>query len=235
MTVVAIHQPNYLPWLGYFSKMSQADVFIFLDDAQYTKNSYINRSRVLCEGLAKWLTIPVRAPLGTSIRATKPATTDWVDQHLDRMSNYYRRAPAQQEALAELATIYAGIEASVSIADINMTLIRALASRLGIATEFRVASEFGLSEIRSNERLIALVRSIYPKAVYLSGAGASSYQDPEHFEAAGVPIQFTRFSHPVYAQGDKPFVAGLSVIDAVFWRGWEITGAMLRSSLKPNE
>jgi hypothetical protein len=235
MTVVAIHQPNYLPWLGYFSKMSQADVFVFLDDAQYTKNSYINRTRVLCDGAAKWLTIPVRVPLGTSIRATKPAAVDWIDQHLDRISNYYRNAPARQEALAEFAAIYAGVEAGGGIADINMRLIRALAAKLGIATEFRVASEFGLSEKRSNERLIALVCSIGARATYLSGAGASEYQDPKQFEAAGIGLQLTRFSHPAYEQGVRPFVAGLSVVDAVFWQGWESVGAMLRSSVKANE
>jgi hypothetical protein len=233
MTLVAIHQPNYLPWLGFFSKMTQADVFIFLDDAQYTKNSYINRTRILCDGVAKWLTIPVRVPLGTSIHSTKPVAADWVDRHLERMSNYYRTAPVRQEALADLATIYAGIETGDSIANINMRLIRALASRLGIATEFRVASQVGISEKRSNERLIALVRSIDSNATYLSGAGASSYQDSKLFEAAGVPIQFTRFSHPVYSQEKQPFVAGLSVMDAVFWHGWQIAAEVLRSSVKP--
>lgn len=232
MTTVAIHQPNYLPWLGYFSKISQADVFIFLDDAQYTKNSYINRVNVLCDGAAKWLTIPVRVPLGTSIRGTRAALADWMDLHLERVSNYYREAPARQEALHELATMYAEIEASDNIAEINMTLIRALASRLGIAANFRVASEFQHSEKRSNERLIALVRSIDQRAIYLSGEGASSYQQPEEFEAAGLGIQITAFRHPVYAQGDRPFVAGLSAMDAVFWLGWEGAGAMLRGSVK---
>lgn len=233
MTVVAIHQPNYLPWLGFFSKMIQSDVFIFLDDAQYTKNSYINRTRLLCDGVAKWLTIPIRVPLGTSIHSAKPPAGDWIGQHLDRMSNYYRTAPARQETLDELAAIFTGITADDSIANINMTLIRALSSRLGVGTEFRVASQFGVSEKRSNERLIALVRSVDPGATYLSGAGASSYQDPKKFEAAGLGIQFTRFSHPVYAQGSKEFVSGLSVMDAIFWHGWEIAADMLRNSVNP--
>ncbi len=232
MTVVAIHQPNYLPWLGYLSKISQADVFIFLDDAQYTKNSYINRVGVLCEGAAKWLTVPVRVPLGTSIRDVPPAAADWTASHLDRVSNYYRKAPARQEALAELTAMYAAIEPGGSIADINTTLIRGLASRLGIAADFRVASDFRHSEKSSNERLIALIRSVDEHAIYLSGAGASSYQDPEKFEAAGVEIRFSAFDHPSYAQASEPFVAGLSAIDAVFWLGWEGTAALLRASTR---
>jgi hypothetical protein len=232
MTVVAIHQPNYLPWLGFFSKISQADVFIFLDDAQYTKNSYINRVGVLCNGAPKWLTVPVRVPLETPICAALPAEADWIDRHFERVSSYYRKAPARQEALSELTTMYASIQAGDNIANINMSLIRALASRLGITADFRVASEFQHSEKRSNDRLIALVRSIDRRGIYLSGAGASSYQDPEQFEAAGLGIQFTVFNHPVYAQADSPFVAGLSAIDAVFWLGWEGAGAMLRASAK---
>lgn len=232
MTTVAIHQPNYLPWLGFFSKISQADVFIFLDDAQYTKSSYINRVGVLCDGAAKWLTIPVRVPIGTSIRETRPAAANWADEHLERISNYYRKAPARQEALSELATVYGSIEASDDIAAINMTLIRALASRLGITTEFRIASEFRHSAKRSNERLIALVSSVDEHGIYLSGGGASSYQDPHLFQAAGLGIQFTAFSHPAYAQGNQPFVAGLSAIDAVFWLGWESAGSMLRDAVK---
>jgi hypothetical protein len=232
MTTVAIHQPNYLPWLGFFSKISQADVFIFLDDAQYTKNSYINRVGVLCDGAAKWLTIPVRVPLGTTIRQTRPAAANWADEHLKRVSNYYKKAPARQEALSELASVYASIDASEDIAAINMALIRALASRLGIAADFCVASEFRHSEKRSNERLIALVSSVDEHGTYLSGGGATSYQDPELFQAAGLGIQFTAFRHPVYAQGNQSFIPGLSAIDAVFWLGWESAGSMLRDAAK---
>jgi hypothetical protein len=232
MTIVAVHQPNYLPWLGFFCKISQSDVFIFLDDAQYTKNSYINRVSVLCKGNAKWLTVPVRVPLGTPICAARPADAGWVDQHLERLSNYYRKAPARREALSELMTMYSAIEPDDNIANINMMLIRAVASRLGIAADFRAASEFHHSEKRSNERLIALVRSIDEHGTYLSGAGASAYQRPELFEAAGLGIQFSSFAHPVYAQASQTFTAGLSAIDAVFWLGWEGAGALLRRLAK---
>lgn len=233
MTVVAIHQPNYLPWLGFFSKISQSDVFIFLDDAQYTKNSYINRVGVLCEGRAKWLTIPVRVSLGTAICSARPANGEWISHHLDRLSNYYRKAPARQEVLSELTTMFDLLEAAADIASINMKLIRALASRFGIAADFRVASDFRCSEKRSNERLIALVRSVDEHGTYLSGAGAAAYQYPELFQAAGLTMKYSSFTHPVFAQGNRTFVAGLSAIDAAFWLGWEATGALIRGQVRP--
>ena len=77
MTVVAVHQPNYLPWLGYFYKIACADVFIFLDDVQFSKNSYINRVRILHAQRSHWLTIPVSVTLGDPINRVRPARADW--------------------------------------------------------------------------------------------------------------------------------------------------------------
>jgi hypothetical protein len=226
MTVVAIHQPNYLPWLGYFSKMLQADIFIFLDDAQYTKNSYINRVRVLCNGLAKWLTIPMRVPLGTPIRGAAPSA-EWAQAHLDRLANYYQRADHRDRILADLKEMFAATDKCGNIADINTALIRDAAGRLGIKIDFRLASTLDCGDKRADDRLVELVRAIDPAGVYLSGSGASSYQDPDKFQAAGLGLRMTKFEHPVYAQGEQPFVPGLSLLDALFWLGWERTGAML--------
>lgn len=228
MTVVAIHQPNYFPWLGYFSKMLQADVFIFLDDAQYTKNSYINRVQVLCNGLAKWLTIPVRVPLGTAIRDAAPSA-EWVEAHLDRLSNYYQMSANHGATLGALREMFSAAKSSGNIADINMRLIRQTAERLGIKVDFQLASELDCGDKRADDRLVKLVRTIDPAGVYLSGAGASSYQNPAKFTAAGLDLRMTKFRHPIYSQGEQSFVPGLSFIDAVFWHGWERTGAMLRA------
>jgi hypothetical protein len=113
-----------------------------------------------------------------------------------------------------------------------MTLVRGVASRLGVTSDFRVASEFHQADKRSNERLIALVSAVDARATYLSGTGAASYQQPELFRAAGLNLEINAFAHQIYAQNDKAFVAGLSAIDAVFWLGWEGAGAMLRGTAK---
>ena len=91
--IVAIHQPNYLPWLGYFYKIARADVFVFLDDAQYSKNSYTNRVQVSEPGGAKWLTVPVSYNFGDLISDVRPAVPDWPSRHMDTIRNYYRSAP----------------------------------------------------------------------------------------------------------------------------------------------
>jgi hypothetical protein len=184
---------------------------------------------VLCDGLAKWLTIPVRVPLGTSIHAAAPSA-EWAQAHLDRLSNYYQRADHRERILADLEEMFAAASQCGNIADINMALIRDAARRLGITIDFCLASALDRGDKRADDRLVELVRAIDPAGVYLSGTGATSYQDPDKFPAAGLGLRMTRFEHPVYAQGSEPFVPGLSLLDALFWQGWERTGAALRAA-----
>ena len=79
--IVAIHQPNYAPWLGYFAKMARADVFVFLDDVQYTKNSYINRVQIDAGGTARWLTVPVSFSFRDPINRVRAANENWPRAH----------------------------------------------------------------------------------------------------------------------------------------------------------
>ena len=74
MTAVAIHQPHYLPWLGYLAKWAAADVFVFLDTVQYTKNGWQNRNRIKTATGPQWLTVPVHAKLGMGIDAVTVAS-----------------------------------------------------------------------------------------------------------------------------------------------------------------
>src|SRR3546814_3690829 len=90
--IVAIHQPNYLPWLGYFHKIARADVFVFLDDVQFSKNGYTNRVRILGDGAARWLTIPAAVHLGDPIGAVRPARPDWCrsEEHTSELQSLMR-------------------------------------------------------------------------------------------------------------------------------------------------
>ena len=80
--IVAIHQPNYIPWSGYFYKILKSDVFIFLDDAQYTKNSFINRNRIKTPTGEAWLTVPVKASLTDKINEVVYADAQWKKKHI---------------------------------------------------------------------------------------------------------------------------------------------------------
>ena len=225
--IVAIHQPNYLPWLGYFHKIARADVFVFLDDVQFSKNGYTNRVRILGDGATRWLTIPAAVHLGDPIGAVRPARPDWRRRHLDTLRHFYNAAPAFGAVWPRIEEIYAGLPDG-DLAAINRSLVEAIAGELGFACRFRASSEFETGDTMGDDRLVALVRAIAADGSYLSGAGGAKYQDEAKFAAAGLGFRYADFVHPVYDQGSgTDFIPGLSVIDAIFRLGWAGTAEMI--------
>ena len=233
MTLVAIHQPNYVPWLGYFRKIAETDVFVLLDDVQFPKGSYTNRVQILANGAPRWLSIPTAARLGEAINQTRPARDDWVPAHLDAMRTFYGSATSFADAWPRVRDIYQSIPRG-SLADINRHLILAVADTLALGTQFLQSSQIQVApDLRSDDRLVALVAAIDPRGSYVSGKGGAKYQDPAKFAAAGLGFRYTDFRHPQYAQGAAPFVAGLSVLDAVFWLGWQPTAQLIAHAGDP--
>lgn len=226
MTTVAIHQPNYAPWLGYFAKLARADMFVFLDDAQYSKNNYINRVQIDARGAERWLTIPVRYKFGDPINRVRAADEHWCRSHLDALRAQYIDAPFSSQVLSWLEETFARL-ADGDIATSNQSLIEAIAGRLGIQRRFVRASEFATGSTRGDDRLIAILQSIGPNVCYLSGKGGDKYQDPGKFAAAGITLLYNDFAHPRYDQGHPDFLAGLSVLDALFRLGFDRTAKLV--------
>lgn len=227
--VVAIHQPNYLPWLGYFAKIARADTFIFLDDVQFSKGSYINRVQVLGGGEARWLTVPVAVRLGDPINKVRPRDAQWITSHCAFFRNEYRRAAHFRQVWPELEDILLKAPGGEDLAAINQFLIEALSGRLGLSCVFTRSSGFAVAG-SSDDRLVELTAAAVPGGTYLSGKGGAKYQDPAKFASAGLGFAYQNFVHPEYGQGPLvagPFVAGLSVVDAIMHLGWEDTAALL--------
>ncbi|MGD9537693.1 MAG: WbqC family protein [Alphaproteobacteria bacterium] len=225
--VVAIHQPNYLPWLGYFHKIAQADAFVFLETAQYSKGSYTNRVQILRGGKPAWLSQPIRQGLGQPIEAVGFASADWPRRHLDALRAAYAKALAFDETFAALAALYETMPLD-SLAAANRHLIEGLAARLGLAAQFVRDGELGVAGPGGDERLVALVNAIAPGATYLSGKGGRNYQDPAKFEAAGIALRYTAFAPAPYPQaGGGAFVPGLSIVDALFALGFAATRTLI--------
>ncbi len=216
--LIAIHQPNYLPWLGYFHKIARADCFVFLEQVQYSRGSYSNRVRILDNGCPCWLTQPVRHSFGQSIAEVAFADNAWRDKHLSRLRNAYGNSRAFAEIWPELVDIYRAMPVE-SLVAANRHLITALAGRLDLKTKFATDSELGVDALVGDDRLIALPDACGSEARYLSGLGGKKYQDEAKFAAADIPVIYTDYqSHPYEQSGD--FVAGLSIVDALFCIGW---------------
>jgi ribosomal protein S18 acetylase RimI-like enzyme len=228
---VAIHQPNYVPWLGYFAKMARSDVFVFLDDVQFSKNSYINRVQIDGSGSPRWLTVPVTYKFGDPINRVRASGSGWPRAHLDTLKTYYAKAASFGVVWDWLGDILPVVD-SGNLAAANETFIRAIAQRLGLRCAFRRASEFDNGGRTGDDRLIALLKAAGPSVSYLSGKGGGNYQDPAKFERASIGLGYVDFVHPTYDQGHE-FLPGLSILDALFRVGFERTAALLAPQAGP--
>ena len=228
MTLVAIHQPNYAPWLGYFYKLARADIFVFLDDVQFSKGSYTNRVQIASSGTVRWLTVPVRHAYGAPINTIAIARDDWARAHLDVLHASYRDAAHFRAVWPDVETLYSDLPQH-SLSQTNAAFISRLAGKFGIMTPTHIASEFDVNAASADERLIALCRQFGSDVAYQSGRGGAKYQDESKFAAAGVPLHYTTFETVAYPRGGDAFIGGLSVLDAVFHLGWRGAAALVTS------
>ena len=230
VSVVAVHQPNYAPWLGYFHKIAHADHFVFLDNVQFSRFSYTNRVQIAGDGPARWLTQSVRRHFGQPICDVQFADARWAIRHLDALRGAYRQAAFFRDVWDTLVSMYETIPPG-GLAVANQFLIESLVRRLGLACAFCRASEHTVGDMPPDDRIIALVGAVAPGAAYLSGKGGSGYQDPEKFAVAGVPLHYVSFKHPVYPRGTADFIPGLSILDVVFHLGWDAARSLIVAPL----
>jgi hypothetical protein len=220
LTVLAMHQPNYLPWIGYFDKMRRSDVFVLLDGVQYPRaRSVANRTRIRTANGEQLLTVPVSTPKGAEgkVSYTEVVFADqtWRRKHLRTIEQAYRRAPHFAECLPDLERIVLEAE---SFCTMNVQLVRWIAGRLGISTPTPLMSELGEEFGPANELIVGLCRAT-GSDVYLSGTGARAYNDPGRLAAEGIELRYQEFRHPVYDQLGEGFLPNLSAIDLLFNQG----------------
>jgi len=213
---VAIHQPNFMPWLGYFYKIWQSDIFIFLDDVQFTKtgSNYTNRVSVNIAGESNYLTIPIKRVHGIQkINETKFLNEKWKKKFIGTLQANYAKAPFFKENnqfIFELINFNAG-----NLSDYNINFIVKISKALNMKTEFIKSSKFQIKS-ESTQRLIELIHGVNGSC-YLSGEGADNYQEHQRYkdeEIALIYNKIPKFHHK--QQKREGFIPGLSIIDAIF-------------------
>ena len=213
---VAIHQPQYLPWLGYFDKMDQSDVFVLLDDVQYKKNEWQNRNKIRNSDGWQWITVPVQYEFGQAIKEIRiDNNQNWRDKHLKSLELNYSRAPF-------FAKYFPFFRESLSVEweyldDLNVHFIGHFSDILGIRTKLLKSSDLGI-ETSGTERLVDICERLEGE-VYISGAGGSEYLDEQKFRNKGIVLEFQKYSHPQYWQVFGGFQPYMSVADLLFCHG----------------
>lgn len=188
--VVAIHQPNFFPWLGYFDKLARADTFVLLDTVEFSKGSRTNRVEVLVGGQPHWITAPVqRAGIGGPIRDVRiDDGRDW----RTKITKTLRQNYAHAAALPLIEELVGHREER--LAAYNAHAIRRLAAELGTRAAIVTASDLD-AEGRATELLIGIVRAV-GGAAYLAGGGAGGYQEDERFADSGIELIAQDFDAP---------------------------------------
>ena len=212
---VGIHQPNYVPWLGYFAKMAFVDAFVFLDDCQMPiGRSYVSRVQVRGREGAEWMTVPVLRVSGEPINAVRFADSAWPRKHLAKLQANYGHAPYYRTVMETVRPLYE--DPGEHLAAFNMRLIRTLANYVGLSPRFHLASELSIASA-GTQRLIDIVRAV-GGGVYVSGSGGVNYQDPAAFKSADLELDI-RVYRPVPYRQQGEFIPGLSLLDAAFHEG----------------
>jgi hypothetical protein len=214
MITVSIHQPSYLVWPPFLEKMARADLFIYLDDVEYSANSEMNRNRVLSNQGPLWLTIPVRASLRTLLREAETADGHWARKHWKSLLNCYSKAPYfDAAARRSLESLYQAQAGERRLLEVNLAFTEWLREQTGITTPVVLSSSL---EVRStgSRRILELCRAA-GAGRYLSGPAGLDYLNLEEFERAGVEVLVQRYRHEPYPQQFRlpHFVPHLSALD----------------------
>jgi len=227
--LVAIHQPTFLPWLGWWDKLVRADVLVLLDDVQFPKKggTWMNRVKLLVGGRPAWVTVPVdRAYHGVrTVRETAiDESTPWRRTLRQTLATSYGRSPAYSEA-ADLLDAVLETETR-RLVDLNERAIQLAAQQLGLDTHKLVRqSDVGVAGT-GTALLVDLCRAVDGDA-YLTGDGAGGYLEGDLFERAQLQLVEQKFVPPVYLQQVPEHVPGLSFVDAVANIGWQATSALV--------
>lgn len=226
---VVIHQPDFLPYIGFFHRFLKADLWVVLDHVQFVNkgNSWHYRDRIKTPKGAQWISLSVKK-MEVSTPINKVMLSDsvnWKENNLNLIKQNYSKSPYFKEIFPYVEKLYAS--ADEKMIDFNLASIEMLMELFDIKIEKIVASE--LQPIGTkNELLIDILKKVNA-GTYLSGVGAKSYMDTDKFTAAGIEVVYQDFSHPVYPQLHGEFIPYLSSIDLFFNCGIEEAKKILKN------
>ena len=216
--IVAIHQPSYWPWLGLINKIALADTFVILDNVNANKDSFQFKNLFYCNGEAKKLSIPVNYSMGIKIRELQFKNESWKKDHLNKIQNYYLKAPFFNEVFPKVQKIYETISSDF-VVDFLIDTMKFELDAFHINTKFIKSSEIEYSGLKGD---LVLDICLKTKAnEYISGKGALNYMDNtllDKFKKTNINIRFIDNPEFFYQQNRKyPFVPGLAGLDILFF------------------
>jgi len=229
--IVSVHQPQYLPWIGFFHKILKSDCFVFLDKVQYKKREYQNRNKIRTKDGWIWLTVPVISK-GLDKQSINDVRIDnsinWQARHYKSLRSWYGKAKYYNEHISFLEDVYLNRSWDTLI-DLNIFMIKYLLEKLDIKTPVYLESEIGTTK-SSTERIIEICKKLNGDT-YLSGTGGREYLEEGMFKEEKIDLIYQDFVHPQYNQcfsvNEDSFISHMAVIDLLFNEGLT-SGKILR-------
>jgi hypothetical protein len=213
---ISIHQPQYIPWMPYFAKIKEADLFVLLDHVEFQKNGLQNRNQIKSSSGANWLTVPVVQSLGQKINAVETVGhMNWQAKHWNTIRHSYSKSKYFKTYADEIEEVYQ-LKWN-NLCELNCHLLKKLCKWLEIDTPMVLSSEYNLSS--SGTDLVHEICSLNGATSYISGIGGKNYLDESKFVESGIeliyrpPIILNEYPQPFPKVG---FVGSLSAIDVIF-------------------
>jgi hypothetical protein len=238
---IAICQPTYLPWVGYFDLIDQVDIFVLLDNVQFQRQSWQHRNRVKSPSGLQWLTVPVkfRGRFGQLINQVEIRDTEFCRNHLRAIELNYRRTPFFSDYFGELSSrLSQSCLSGALLADLDIQLIEWFMNVLGIRTSVLLSSH--LEQRGKRMELLGNICDSLGATEYVSPLGSAAYllQDIDVLLDKGIEVGFQHYEHPQYRQLFPPFCPYASVLDLIFNEGeraLEILRSGRRTPFLPDE
>ena len=220
--ILSVHQPQYIPWLGYFDKIDRSNCFVFLDNVKYKPREYQNRNKICTKDGWIWLTVPIISK-GLERQKICDVKIDndsgWQRRHAGSLRACYGRARFFKDHFSFFEDVYT--RRWEKLVDLNIYIIKCLVKELKIETHLYYESEIGTSS-QGTDRIIEICRKLKADT-YLSGIGGRDYLEEEKFAQEGIKLEYQNFVHPVYRQrdtkGKHSFLPYMSAIDLLFNEG----------------
>lgn len=214
--IATIHQPNYLPWIGYFSKIKHADCFVSLDNVKYTKNSLINRNKIRTKESWCYITIPVEKRYYDSkiCEVNLPKDNCWMEKHWKTIETNYQKSEYFNSYKDFFEIVYKNNFGHLW--EINEKIILYLLNCFDINVEIIKASNLNIErELHKSDLLVAVLESI-GAGEYLSGPSGKNYLEIDKFKEKNIKVEFFEFKHPIYKQRYQGFEPNMAAIDLLF-------------------
>jgi hypothetical protein len=226
--ILSVHQPNFIPWIGYFNKIVKSDVFVILDIVQIPRGTSVaNKNKIISKQGVLELVVPISHPKGNNRISTYKevffSEKNWYLKSLKTIESVYQKAPFYNDVMPFIKQAFE----QEDLYNLNIFFISDLCKQLNIKTEIVLMSDLKDCIGSKNELILSICKEMNA-TTYLSGKGAASYNDPLAYHNAGIQLVYQEYEPMAYKQfNSTDFIANLSIVDALFNLGFEGTSALL--------